>query len=210
MPISSAATPAFQLMPITARAHESTNGRTSRQVWAQNSRQPRTPCRRNICSSGLSACVKPSTSEKYTPGSAIKKTAAMLTRADPSQMSSKTTTQATGVALINESTGATRRAARRERTETPASTPPHAAASASPPKIRAPEATRIAHVPPSHTNRDSAKATAPGPGSINGCATSAATNIHTASQKAATATPAATAFACFVICRANTRTGYSM
>ncbi len=55
MPISSAATPAFQLMPITARAHESTNGRTSRQVWAQNSRQPRTPCRRNICSSGLFA-----------------------------------------------------------------------------------------------------------------------------------------------------------
>ena len=210
MPISSAATPAFQLMPITARAHESTNGRTSRQVWAQNRRQPRTPCRRNICSSGLSACVKPSTSEKYTPGSAIKKTAAMLTRADPSQMSSRTTTQATGVALTNESAGATRRANVRDRTETPASTPPHAVASASPPKSRKPEPAKIAHVPASHTSRSNVTTTAPGPGKISGCATNAATSTHTASQKAATAPAAATAFIRSVICRANACTGYSM
>ena len=210
MPINSAATPAFQLMPITARAHESTNGRTSRQVWAKNSRQPRTPCRRNICSSGLSTCAKPSTSEKYTPGSAIKKTAAMLTRADPSQMSSRTTTQATGVAFTNESAGATRRANVRDRTETPASTPPQIAASASPPKIRAPEPTRIAHVLASHTSRSNATTTAPGPGKISGCATSAAAKAHTASQKAATAPAAATAFIRFVMCRANARTGYSM
>ena len=210
MPISSAATPAFQLMPITARAHESTNGRTSRQMWAQNSRQPRTPCRRNICSSGLSACVKPSTSEKYTPGSAIKKTAAMLTRADPSQMSSRTTTQATGVALTNESAGATKRANARERDEIPASKPPHTVASAKPPRIRAPEPARIARVPASHTSRSNATTTAPGPGKISGCATSAATKTHTASQKAATAPTAATAFIRSVMCRANARTGYSM
>lgn len=202
--------PAFQLMPITARAHESTNGRTSRQVWAQNRRQPRTPCRRNICSSGLSTCAKPSTSEKYTPGSAIKKTAATLTRADPNQMSSRTTTQATGVALTNESAGATKRANVSDRTEAPAITPPHAAASASPPKIRAPESTRIAHVPASHTSRSNAIATVPGPGKINGCATSAAAKTHTASQKAATAPAAVTAFIRSVICRANARTGYSM
>ena len=210
MPISSAATPAFQLMPITARAHESANGSTSRQVWAQNRRQPRTPCRRNICSSGLFTCAKPSASEKYTPGSAIKKTAAMLTRADPSQMSSRTTTQATGVALTNDNAGATRRANARERDEIPASTPPHTAASASPPSIRAPEPTKIAQVPLSHTRRSSAKATAPGPGKISGCATSAAAKTHTASQKAATAPAAATAFIRSVICRANARTGYSM
>ena len=210
MPISSAATPAFQLMPITARAHESTNGRTSRQVWAQNSRQPRTPCRRNICSSGLSTCAKPSASEKYTPGSAIKKTAAMLTRADPSQISNRTTTQATGVAFTNDSAGATKRANVRDRTETPASTPPHTAASASPPKIRAPEPTRIAHVLASRTSPSNATTTAPGPGKINGCATRPATSTHTASQKAATAPPAATAFIRSVICRANARTGYSM
>ena len=210
MPISSAATPAFQLMPITARAHESTNGRTSRQVWAQNSRQPRTPCRRNICFSGLFTCAKPSASEKYTPGSAIKKTAAMLTRADPSQISNRTTTQATGVAFTNDNAGATRCANARERDEIPASTPPHTAASANPPSIRAPEPAKIAQVPPSHTRRSSAKATAPGPGKISGCATSAATSIHTASQKAATAPPAATAFIRSVICRANARTGYSM
>ena len=134
----------------------------------------------------------------------------MLTRADPSQISSRTTTQATGVALTNESAGATRRANVSDRTETPASTPPHTAASASPPKIRAPEPARIAHVPASHTSRSNATTTAPGPGKISGCATSAATSIHAASQKAATAPAAATAFIRSVICRANTRTGYSM
>ena len=210
MPMSSAATPAFQPMPITARAHESTNGSTSRQVWAQNRRQPRTPCMRNICSSGLFTCDRPSASEKYTPGSAIKNTAAMLTRADPSQMSSRTTTQATGVAFTNDSAGATRCANARDRDEIPASTPPHTAASASPPRIRAPEPAKIAHVPASHTSRSSATTTAPGPGKINGWATSAATSIHAASQKAATAQPAATAFIRSVICRANARTGYSM
>ena len=210
MPMSSAATPAFQPMPITARAHESTNGNTSRQVLAQNRRQPRTPCKRNICSSGLFTCTRPSTSEKYTPGRAIKKTAAILTRADPSQMSNRTTTQATGVAFTNDSAGATRRAKARERDETPASTPPHTAASASPPRIRAPEPAKIAQVPPSHTSRSNATTTAPGPGKISGCATSAATSIHAASQKAATAPAAATAFIRSIICRANARTGYSM
>lgn len=134
----------------------------------------------------------------------------MLTRADPNQISSRTTTQATGVALTNESAGATKRANARDRTDTPASTPPHATASANPPKIRAPEPTRITHVPASHTSRSNAITTAPGPGKISGCATSDAAKIHTASQKAATAPTAATAFARSVMCRANARTGYSM
>ena len=134
----------------------------------------------------------------------------MLTRADPSQMSSRTTTQATGVALTNESAGATKRANARERDEIPASKPPHTAASAKPPRIRAPEPARIAHVPASHTSRSNATTTAPGPGKISGCATSAATKTHTASQKAATAPAAATAFIRSIICRANARTGYSM
>ena len=118
----------------------------------------------------------------------------MLTRADPNQMSSRTTTQATGVALTNESAGATKRANVSDRTEAPAITTPHTAASASPPKIRAPEPARIAHVPASHTSRSNATTTAPGPGKINGCATRPATSTHTASQKAATAPAAATAF----------------
>ena len=134
----------------------------------------------------------------------------MLTRADPSQISNRTTTQATGVAFTNDSAGATRCANARERDEIPASTPPHTAASANPPSIRAPEPAKIAQVPPSHTRRSSAKATAPGPGKISGCATSAATSIHAASQKAATEPAADTAFIRSVICRANARTGYSM
>ena len=134
----------------------------------------------------------------------------MLTRADPNQMSSRTTTQATGVAFTNDSAGATRCANARDRTETPASTPPHTAASASPPRIRTPEPIRIAHVLASHTRRSNATATAPGPGKISGCATRPATSTHTASQKAATAPAAATAFIRSVICRANARTGYSM
>ena len=125
-------------------------------------------------------------------------------------MSSRTTTQATGVAFTNDSAGAARRANARDRDEAPASTPPHTAASASPPRIRAPEPAKIAHVPASHTSLSSAITTAPGPGKISGCATSAATSIHAASQKAATAPTAATAFTRSVICRANARTGYSM
>ena len=134
----------------------------------------------------------------------------MLTRADPSQMSSRTTTQATGVAFTNESAGAAKRANARDRTEIPANKPPHTAARASPPRIRTPEPAKIAQVPTAHTSRNNAATTAPGPGKISGCATSAATSIHAASQKAATAPAAATAFIRSVICRANARTGYSM